>query len=86
MEIKKGKNSFYIGNVEKPMAKINYKILEDELYIEEIYINPQLKGQGIAANLVETTINYAHENDIKIVPVCTYAKNFEEGEINNEQY
>lgn len=85
MEIKKGENSFYIGNIETPMAKIIYKILEDKLYIDQIYINPQLRGQGIAANLVETTINYAHENDIKIVPVCTYAKNNEEGEINYGQ-
>lgn len=76
MDILKGDNSFYIGPMIEPMAKIIYKVVEDTLYIEHLYINNQLKGQGIGANLVEKTIEYGHENDLKIDPTYINAESF----------
>lgn len=76
MEIYKGENKFYIGKEEEPLAEIKFTILNKEIYIEHTYVNGPLRGQGIAAELVETVLDYAKENNLKVVPVCSYVKKY----------
>lgn len=77
MKIEAGTNKFYIGEDEnEPMAKVDYRVDGENLYIDHVYVLPQLRGQGIAADLVESVIEFAKENELKIIPICSYAKSY----------
>lgn len=75
LEIKKGNLKFYIGEDEaNALAKITFIYKENDLVIEHTIVSDALKGQGVARTLVEAVVDFAKKENIKIIPVCDYAK------------
>lgn len=69
--------SFFIENNGKTVAKISYSPQGNGVIsIDHTYISPSLRGQGIADELVRKVIGYAREEDLKIIPVCSYAGHY----------
>lgn len=71
--IKEGKDCFYIGNIDNPDAEIHF-IEEGNITIDHTYVSEKLRGQGIAALLLEKVVEYARQKNKKIIPICSYAK------------
>ncbi|WP_420827895.1 GNAT family N-acetyltransferase [Macrococcus brunensis] len=70
MEIQQSGNRFYIDD----KAEITfYTQGEDTIVINHTFVDPSLRGQGIAKQLLNRVIDYARENNLKIVPLCSYA-------------
>ncbi len=74
MEIKKGNNKFYIGESEQELiAKITWKNGEDNIIIvDHTIVDPSLRGQGIAGKLLAKVVEMARNENLKIIPVCSY--------------
>lgn len=75
MEIKRGKSKFYIGESESEFtAHITFKNGGNNvIIIDHTFVDPSLRGQGVAALLIEKVVEMAREENLKIVPVCSYA-------------
>lgn len=75
-EIKQGNHKFYIGDNENdPQAQITYvDINEDQIDIDHTGVPDELGGQGIGSQLVESVINYARDNHLKVSATCPFAK------------
>lgn len=75
MEIKKGDNRFYIGESESnDLARITYFYKEDNIIvIDHTFVSPELRGQSVAGKLLNSVVTFAKENNLKIIPVCSYA-------------
>ena len=73
--IKQGKRKFYIGeNEEDVLAEMTINTdVEDRIIIEHTFVSDTLKGQGIGPMLLNKVVEYARENNKKIVPMCGYA-------------
>ncbi len=71
-----GTNKFYIGEDEhKPIAEITFKPKDDNTIIaDHTYVSDELRGQGVAGKLFDTLIKYARENNLKIIPECSYVQ------------
>ncbi len=65
------KNSFEI-EVEGSLAFIDYKILNNQVALVHTEVSKALEGRGIAAALVEKTLNYLKEKNKSILPFCPY--------------
>lgn len=80
--IKFENNQFYLGDANAPEGFV--KITDEDrgtISIVSTFVNPELRGQGIAEKLTDEVVAYARKNDLKIKPVCSYAvKYFEERE------
>lgn len=76
-EIKQGTNKFYIGEDENnPQAQITFKKLNDnQIDIDHTGVPDEMGGQGIGSQLVKSVVEYARENNLKIVATCPFAKN-----------
>lgn len=75
-EILKGNNKYYIGEDENnPIAQITYKDKDANTIIaDHTYVSDELRGQGIAGKLFDKLIEFAREENKKIVPECSYVK------------
>ncbi len=74
-EIKKGNNRFYIGeNEDNDIARITYYYEQEKvIVINHTFVDVELRGKSIAGKLLAKVIEYAKENDLLIIPKCSYA-------------
>jgi predicted GNAT family acetyltransferase len=42
--------------------------------IEYVEVDPDLRGTGLGLQLVEKAVAFARENNLKVVPICSYAR------------
>lgn len=74
-ELEEDEGIFYIEENGKRLAKLLYRILNnDRLIIEHTEVSRELEGQGIGKQLVDHAVEYARANKLKIIPNCAFAK------------
>jgi predicted GNAT family acetyltransferase len=78
MEIKHDKEhqKFYLIADDRECS-LKY-ILEDSktFNILRVFVHPNLRNKGFAAELTKTALEYAKEINLKVVPSCSYADYF----------
>ncbi|WCM41633.1 N-acetyltransferase [Flavobacterium sp. CBA20B-1] len=47
---------------------------DDKFIIDHTEVNPEFKGKGVGKEMVFAAVEYARENNIKILPLCPFAK------------
>jgi predicted GNAT family acetyltransferase len=74
---------FYFGNESSPVAQLTYRMAgTQKMIIDHTEVNEH-KGEGVGTQLVDAAVAYAREHGIKIMPVCSFAKDILE---NNSRY
>lgn len=46
----------------------------DKFIIDHTEVNPEFNGQGVGKKMVLAAVEYARENNLKIIPLCPFAK------------
>jgi cystathionine beta-lyase len=64
-------------------AFLSYEVKSDHLFLNHVFVSEELRGKGIAAQLVREALKTAQERQWKAVPVCTYIQTFFE---NNPEF
>jgi len=68
------KGSFYIGEEDTPLAEMTYTMpAPDKMIIDHTEVSDELRGKNIGYQLVNTAVEYARINNIKIIPLCPFA-------------
>jgi predicted GNAT family acetyltransferase len=75
-EQKGHRGAFYIDDEGGRLAELTFSAAPDGqlVILEHTEVDESLRGQGIARKLVETAVTWAREQQIKLVPVCPFAK------------
>lgn len=47
---------------------------KDKIIIDHTEVKPGNEGKGFGKKMVAKAVEYARENDIKIIPLCPFAK------------
>jgi uncharacterized protein len=69
------KGSFYIGEKKQVLAEMTYsKAGADTIIIDHTQVSDELKGTGTGKKLVSAAVDYARKNNLKIIPLCPFAK------------
>ena len=73
--IKKGNNKFYVGESnDNFLAHITYVFeKENVIAVDHTFVSPELRGKAIAAKLLTEVVKMAREEDLKVIPICSYA-------------
>ena len=79
MEIKhdehKKKGSFFIEENGERIARMQYfHSKPGEITIYHTEVDPKLAGKGIGRDFVAAGVKFARENDLRIIPTCSYTK------------
>ena len=68
------KGMFYVENDKTTLAKMVYTMPSpDKMIIEHTEVSEDLKGQNVGFQLVKTAVEFAREQNIKIIPLCPFA-------------
>ena len=69
------KGMFFIEMEGKVVAKMTYVYAGEKLFIiDHTEVGPELKGTGAGKKLLERAVAFARKNDLKILPLCPFAK------------
>jgi len=79
IEVKHDKeNERFVAEVEGDKAYLSYNIINDKINFSSTFTPPKSRGKGIAKIIVEYAFNYAKENNLKVIPTCSYVQAFVE--------
>lgn len=66
---------FYIENESGLIAELTYYKRDDNIItIDHTEVKRELENQGIGSSLVEKSVEFARENNLKIDPLCPFAE------------
>lgn len=72
MEFNKGNNRFYKEEDGKLLAEITWVPEGDTVAVDHTFVDPSLRGQGVAEKLVDQVVEEMQAVQKKIRPVCPY--------------
>lgn len=58
--------------VEGRMAKVEYELNGTKMFLTHSNVPKALAGMGVGAALVEKVFTYIEENNLKLVPMCSF--------------
>lgn len=69
------RGAFCIQRDGQRVAEMTYSRTNPSLIVvDHTYVDPSLRGHGVARQLQDAMVAWARENDTKVVPVCSYVK------------
>ena len=69
------KGMFYVGQDGVILAELVYtKPSDDKMIIEHTEVDDELRGKNVGLQLVNTAVDYARKQKLKIIPLCPFAK------------
>ena len=70
-----GKGLFYVGQDGAILAEMVYSMPSpNKMIIEHTEVDDSLGGKGVGLQLLNTAVEYARTHNVKIVPLCSFAK------------
>ena len=69
------KGTFFIEEGGERLAFMTYsKAGTSRIIIDHTEVSPELKGKNAGKQLVSAAVDYARKNNIKILPLCPFAR------------
>ena len=75
LELNGSKGYFYISADGKQVGKMTFVFAgNDKIIIDHTEVNEGNNGKGYGKKMVAKAVEYAREKNIKIIPLCPFAK------------
>jgi predicted GNAT family acetyltransferase len=75
LELNGSKGYFYISVDGKQAGKMTFVFAgPDKIIIDHTEVNSEYNGKGFGKKMVAKAVEYAREKNIKIIPLCPFAK------------
>ena len=55
------------------LSKLDYFQEGKNFVITHVGVYPEHRGQGVAAKIVDASLEYARQNSLRVIPMCSYA-------------
>ena len=69
-------NERFVIYVEGNEVYVEYTMAGNELNLYHTFTDPALRGKGLAAQVVRTALEFTKENNMKVIPTCSYVQAF----------
>lgn len=74
-EVKREEKRFVI-NIDGKEVYVEFDMRTNKMDLDHTYTHPDLRGKGLAAQVVRAALEYAKENNLKVIPTCSYVRSF----------
>ena len=69
------KGMFFVGEEENILAELTYNMQsKNKMIMEHTEVGDELRGNNVGLQLVLAAVVYARNNNIKIIPLCPFAR------------
>lgn len=69
------KGAFFVAEAGEHLAEMTYTMAGPEkMIIDHTEVSEKLSGQGVGKKMVLAAVEYARQNQLKILPLCPFAK------------
>ncbi|MDZ4399655.1 GNAT family N-acetyltransferase [Hydrogenophaga sp.] len=69
------RGAFHIQRNGQRIAEMTYhRSHPSVVVVDHTYVDPSLRGHGVARQLQDAMVAWARETDTKVIPVCSYVK------------
>ena len=65
---------FFLERGGRRVAELTYTRSGGAALVDHTYVEPPLRGGTIAPSLVEAAVRWARQENVKIVPLCSYVR------------
>lgn len=55
------------------LSKLDYMQDGKNFVITHVGVHPEFRGQGLAGKIVDASLEYAQQNSLRVIPMCSYA-------------
>lgn len=69
-------NALTIRLDEKNLASVVFHTEGNKMYLDSTFTPEEYRGRGIGSELMKASMDYAKKNNLLIVPVCSFAKEY----------
>ena len=59
--------------IEGHLSKLDYIRDANNFVITHVGVYPEFRGQGVAGKIVDAGLEYAKQNSLRVIPMCSYA-------------
>jgi len=59
--------------IEGCLSKLDYIRDGKNFVIAHVGVDPEFRGQGVAGKIVQASLEYAKQNSLRVIPMCSYA-------------
>lgn len=67
-----GEGSFYINDEAKQVGQMVISIRGNKLTVFHTEVAAEAEGKGLAKMLLAAMVQYARQNNLKVIPLCPY--------------
>jgi len=58
------------------LSKLDYMRDGRNFVIMHVGVHPDFRGQGLAGRIMEASLEYARQNSLRVIPMCSYAASY----------
>lgn len=69
-------NERFVIYIDGDEVYVEYKVRGSEINLYHTFTHPNLRGKGLAAQVVRAAFEFAKENNLKVIPTCSYTQAF----------
>jgi len=69
-------NERFVIYTEGNEVYVEYTMTGKEINLYHTYTHPALRGKGLAAQVVRAALEFAKENNLRVIPTCSYVQSF----------
>jgi predicted GNAT family acetyltransferase len=55
---------------------VEYSMEENMINLYHTFTHPELRGKGLAAQVVRAALEFIKDNNLKVIPTCSYVQSF----------
>lgn len=69
-------SSRFETSVEGKISYLDYHLSDGVITFIHAYTPPEIRGRGIAAQVAKYALDYARDNNLKVIPQCPYIRDY----------
>jgi hypothetical protein len=68
------KGAFFVEEEGKRVAELSYTVAGTRVIIDHTDVDDSLRGTGTGRKLVAAAVDWAREEDLRLLPLCPFAR------------
>ncbi len=68
------RGAFFVEEEGKRLAQLTYTVAGTKIILDHTEIDDSLRGTGTGRKLVAAAVDWAREEDVRLMPLCPFAR------------